>query len=261
MLRAQGITLRYDAPEVGRNLQDHAEVHMIYGASMRTLNQMNSWAWRALHGMRWLLQGRGAAAHPGADAIALLTTETGAETPDVLAYFGPYVGGLNDGRVELARSAGITLDVSVCRPQSRGYLELRSGDLRDPPAIHAKLLDSDADMARMLAGLRAIDKIVDTPPLSQLVTSRVDPKPAVLSDEQLINHARAVASPALHTAGTCRMGVNGASVVDPRLRVRGVENLRVIDASIVPSVPSYNLNAASMMIGARGAEFILEEAK
>lgn len=260
VLQSFGLTVVDDRPGVGRNLQDHMETMVLAEVNCRTVNQ-DSAPWRmALAGLDWMLRGRGAAAMPGADALAFVRTRPELVRPDILVYFGPYLAGLDEGGVALSKDPGIALDAGVCRPKSRGWLELRSADPRVPLAICPRLFDDPDDMATMVRGVRLLFEILDTAPLKGRVVRRIEPAGTV-SDAELEDYIRRVARPSLHTAGTCRMGSGPDAVVDARLRVHGIEGLRVADASIMPSLPACNLNAPVMMIGERAAELIKADAR
>ncbi|MGI9498889.1 MAG: GMC family oxidoreductase [Geminicoccaceae bacterium] len=157
--------------------------------------------------------------------------------------------------------SGFLIGVSNCRPTSRGHLQIRSADPLAPPEIHPGYLSTDHDIRELLEAVRFIRKLAATKAMKAVIDEEIQPGPGVISDDALIDDIRARAGTVFHPAGTCRMGPDPASsVVDPRLRVHGLDNVRVIDASIFPTLPSGNTNAPSIMVGERGADFVLEDA-
>jgi choline dehydrogenase len=156
--------------------------------------------------------------------------------------------------------SGFLLSVSPCRPTSRGHLQIRSADPLEAPAIHPNYLSTNSDLAELLTGARFLRRLAATPALSSVIAEEMKPGPATATDEALIDDIRSRSYSVFHPAGTCRMGPDPAtSVVDARLRVHGIGGLRVIDASIFPTVPSGNINAPCIMTGAKGADLILQE--
>jgi choline dehydrogenase len=147
-----------------------------------------------------------------------------------------------------------------CRPESRGWLRITSPDPAKPPAIQPNYLAAQADKDTMVAGLKVSRRIFATSAMRKYVTEEYLPGPQASSDEDLLNHVRATAGTTFHQTSTCMMGPGPMAVVDASLRVKGMERLRVIDASIMPTVVSGNTNATAIMIGEKGAEMILRAA-
>jgi choline dehydrogenase len=154
----------------------------------------------------------------------------------------------------------ITADAVVLHPESRGRVTLRSADPREKPRIRLNVLATDADLATARRGVRLARRIYATPPQSALVARECAPGVAVQSDADLNAYIRARAGVTQHPVGTCAMGVDSAAVLDPQLRVRGIAGLRVVDASVMPTVPGGNTNGAVMMIAERAADLILGRA-
>jgi choline dehydrogenase len=155
--------------------------------------------------------------------------------------------------------SGFYTSVSPCRPTSRGRVEIRSKDPSDPPRIIPNYFSTPEDVETLLAGARFLVRLAQTPSLSAVIASEIRPGEGRHSDEDLLADIRQRAYSIFHPCGTCRMGPEpGRSVVDPSLRVWGMEGLRVADASIFPSVPSGNTNAPAMMVGEKAAELMLE---
>jgi choline dehydrogenase len=151
--------------------------------------------------------------------------------------------------------------VSPCRPTSHGHLQIRSSDPADPPIIHPNYLATNHDIEQLLIGARFLRRLAATPSLRAIIAEELKPGTAAQSDEALIGDIRARAYSVFHPVGTCRMSPDPRdSVVDPKLRVHGLSGLRVIDASIFPTLTSGNTNAPAMMVGEKGAELVLGDA-
>lgn len=269
LLREAGIGVRRDVPAVGRNLQDHLCYDQVYRARVATLNDaLSPWWGKALAALRYALLRSGplsaSANHAGgfvqigADGVPSV-----AGRPDVQLYMCPLTFETMRADKRIATQAdpfpGINLSVSPCRPTSRGSVTIRSADPAAPPAIRIGGLATDDDVATMVAGARFLSRLSATRAMAGIVAAQLKPGP--LSDESaLVEDIRRRAYSIYHPCGTCRMGPDpAADVVDARLRVHGVENLRVVDASIFPAIPSGNINAPAIMTGWRGAELILDD--
>ena len=257
-LERHGIAMVVERSGVGRNLQDHPGIAMTYEVSIPTYNsEMALWK-KALHGANWLLRGRGAGTTPDAHVVGFVHSDTSLDLPDIQVHFTPAgyrVAGEGDLILE---QDSFTVIASVCRPRSRGSIGLSSPDPKAPPAIRHRLFADPDDRDRLGRGIRAVRRIVSSAPLASLVTRPLEPGwVAQPDDATMASYLTANAGTIYHPSGTCRMGVDADSVVDPRLRLRGAQNVRIADASIMPSVTSGNLNAPCMMIGEKAAELIL----
>jgi choline dehydrogenase len=252
--------VKVDRPEVGRNLQDHPGLGMTYEVSIPTFNaEMAPWK-QVLHGANWLLRGAGVGTTPDAHVVGFLRSDGQADVPDIQVHVTP-AGYLVAGEGELVlKQNSFTTVVSVCRPLSRGSIALRGPDPSMRPAIRHRLFEQQDDLDRLIGGIRAVRSIVAAPPLADLVVRPIEPDWSEAPDAEMAAYLRACAGTIYHPSGTCRMGADESAVVDPQLRVRGVERLRVADASIMPAVTSGNLNAPCMMIGEKAAELILKPA-
>jgi choline dehydrogenase len=156
----------------------------------------------------------------------------------------------------LHRYSGFTAAAWQCTPSSRGSVRIRSADPFDAPRIETHYLSTDLDRKTLVAGIRKLREIYAQPAFRDLWEAEVLPGPEVATDPQILDFARATGGTVFHASGSCRMGADADSVVDPQLRVRGVDRLRVIDASVMPIVTSANTNAASLMIGEKGATLL-----
>lgn len=150
----------------------------------------------------------------------------------------------------------MTSDVILLHPESRGWVDLRSANPADPVKIHLNIFSAEADFATARAGIRIARRLYGTEPMASLVAAETLPGSAVTSDEALDEHIRAFAQVTQHPVGTCTMGTGPSAVVDPQLRVHGIANLRVVDASVMPDVPGGNTNAPTIMIGEKAADIL-----
>jgi choline dehydrogenase len=255
-LRAHGINVVIDSPAVGENLQEHGGVWLTYHVRERTLNNEKGLLKQALHGLNWLFFGRGPATTPGAQAVAFLRSDAQQAQPDIQIHFAPVGYKVLPNSVTLYDEPTVSVLPNVCRPRSRGRVLLRSANPAEAPLIDMPLLGDPEDMRLLIAGCRVCREIMSQPAIAGLVLNESSPGPGVISDEDWAAFLRRAVSPCYHPVGTCRMGSDAASVVDPELRVRGVAGLRVADASIMPVVTSGNTNAAAIMIGEKASDLI-----
>jgi len=180
-------------------------------------------------------------------------------TPDVQVHFIIFSG--ETSGAALHPFPGFIASVCQLRPESRGFVHIKSGDPAQAPAIQPRYLSSAFDRDVVVAGLKLLRRIMTRPAMTRYVAEERKPGPQVTSDADLLDFARSAGSTVFHPTSTCRMGQDERAVVDERLRVRGIGGLRVADASIMPTVVSGNTNAAAVMIGEKGADMILQDAK
>jgi len=257
-LAEHGIPVRHDLPGVGRNLQDHYQARIVYRCTRPiTLNEVSHALWRkALAGLEWALFRTGPLT-VGAGVVALFwRTRPELATPDVEFHVIPFSA--DRPGEPLHPFPGFTVSTCQLRPESRGRLELRSADPADAPKIFPNYLATETDRRTMVDGLELIRRIAAQPALRPYVAEEHLPGPACRSREDLLAYVREKGTTIFHPTSTCAMGPasDPMAVVDPRLRVHGLEGLRVADASIMPTVVSGNTNAACIMIGERCADFI-----
>jgi choline dehydrogenase len=248
-LRGHGIAVAADAPQVGENLQDHPFNTVVCEVSDGSLVDAEHPRYLA----EWLLRRTGPLTSTIAEAFAFVRTKPGLPAPDVQFHFAPAY--FVDHGAEEYEGHALTLGPVLVTPRSRGNVRLRSADPKDKPRILTNSLADPEDVAAMVAGMKIAREIVAAGPLREVFRKELFPGPEV-GDADLEADLRSRMELLYHPVGTCRMGTDDASVVDARLRVRGVEGLRVADASIMPLVPGGNTNAPTIMIGERAADLI-----
>ncbi|WP_052402560.1 GMC family oxidoreductase [Muricoccus aerilatus] len=257
-LRRFGLPVLVDSPGVGENLQDHLYLHHTCEVTEESsINRQLRGARAYGHGAYYLATQRGLLSMGSSQAVAFLRAGPGVDRPDLQIMFRPLSWQFTpDDRLEIGRRPAVTASCCQLRPLSRGRVALRSPDPGNAPRIHANYLSHDVDWQVVIAGLRKMRLIFGTEPLSGRVIREVVPGMERQTDEQLMEYARLVGNSSHHWCGTCRMGTDALAVVDPQLRVRGVEGLRIVDASVMPLIPSGNTNAPTIMVGEKGADLI-----
>lgn len=259
-LKSIGVEVLVDAPGVGANMSDHYAVRITHRVDkLISINQLSRGPRLLREIARWVTLGNGALTFGVTSASVFCRSREGLSSPDLQLLFTP--ASYDQNRFgELERLSGMTVAVCPVRPESRGTVMAKSADPRQYPTIHPNYLTAANDMAVMLAGIRQTRQIFAQPALAQYSLGETLPTLAVESDADLEDFSRKAGTSLYHPVGTCRMGEGPAAVVDPRLRVRGIDGLRVVDASIMPTVTTGNTNAPSIMIGEKGAAMIREDA-
>ncbi len=260
LLKPLGIGVVADLPGVGAELQDHLQVRMQYRCTLPiTMNDViNSWRHRTAAGLRYLLLRKGLLAIGAGYAGGFFRTGPLAATPDVQVHF--IIFSADAVGAALHPFPGFIASVCQLRPESRGFVRITSADPRQPPAIQPRYLSARFDRETIVAGMKLLRRIMSQPAMRRYIAEERAPDPRCTSDAELLAFARANGTTVFHPTSTCRMGPDAAAVVDERLRVRGIERLRVVDGSIMPTVVSGNTNAAVVMIAEKGADMILEDA-
>lgn len=259
MLQQHGIGVLVDAPGVGQNLQDHFSVHVKALTLPGSSYNFDLLGWRQYwQGFRYLTTKGGYLALGSSLAAAFVRSGPDVEYADLEISFRPMTFTHSDsGAVAVDPYHAISASVYRVRPASRGQVLLRSSDPLLAPSFHPNYLHADEDKQAMLAGLRHVRAILALKPMASCIVREMSPGAAVQSDERLLEFMEEQGKCAYHPAGTCKMGRDTQAVVDSQLRVHGVERLRVVDASIMPTVTSGNTNAPTIMIGEKGADMIL----
>jgi choline dehydrogenase len=253
-LEALGIPVKANRAEVGHNLQDHLDFCTVNRCSQPVTYDYTR-AQALLVGLRYLLTHSGPGVSNLAEAGAFVRTALAPDArPDVQLHFVP--AQLDDHGRNRLPGHGFTLHACVLRPASRGVITLRSNRPEDRPRIAARYLSAPGDLAVLLEGMRLSRAIIAAPPFAPFRGREVYPGEDLSTPEELTAMVRRKAETIYHPVGTCRMGRDENAVVDGELRVRGVEALRVVDASIMPRLIGGNTNAPTMMIAEKAAEFL-----
>lgn len=261
LLRQHGIEVVQDTPGVGHNLQDHLQVRIVMRCSQKiTLNDdlmsLRRKAWMA---MRYAMFRTGPLTVAAGYAGAFFKTHERLETPDVQVHFIPF--STDKMGEKLHDYSGFTASVCQLRPESRGTIKIKSQDASVAPEIRINYLATDTDRTTNVEGLKILRKILHAPAMKPFVEAEVEPGLAIESDADLLTYCRQRGGTIYHPTSTCRMGNDPLSVVDQRLRVRGIDGLRVVDGSIMPDLVSGNTNAGIIMIAEKASDMILDDAR
>lgn len=255
-LRANGIDVLHDLPGVGENFHDHPGTSHIAWVDQPTYNVQHTLFHALLYGALWLLAGRGPGTTPDAHVMAFTRSRPELTRCDLEYHFTPVGYDLTDTGPILFDKPAVTALNNIHRPHSRGHVRLASGDPFAAPAIQPNLLGDARDIDTLVAGAKRLRAIFEAPSMARHVLGEFKPGKEVRSDDEWSDYVRSTAIGIYHPAGTCKMGSDRMAVVDATLKVRGLSNLYVADASIMPVIVSGNLNANCIMIGERCADFI-----
>lgn len=260
-LRKHGIAIVHESPGVGQNLQDHFYVHTGWRATQGSSYNENIAGLRKYwEGFRYLMTRKGFLALGSSQVAAFVKSHPDEPHADLQISFRPMSFQYNpNGTVEVERFPGLGVSVFQLRPSTTGTVTLRSTNPSDSADFTPNFLTSDYDTRSVISGIRQIRQIMSTEPMRSRVVSEEVPGPKVATDDDIIRWMEATGNSAMHQVGTCKMGNDPMAVVDERLRVRGIERLRIVDASIMPVMTSGNTNAPTIMIGCKGAEMIAED--
>lgn len=265
ILRPLGVDMVLDAPGVGRNLQDHLGIDYRYRARVPTLNsQLRPWWGKLWHGMRYVLTRRGPLSLSINQGGGFHRTRRELDRPNMQLYFTPltYISAPRRTRPMMSPDPfpGFALGIQPTRPTSRGSLQIASPDPSAPPAIHPNYLSTNHDVAEMVEGVRFIRTLAAAPSLARLIESEIQPGPEVSTGDALLEDIRQRSGSVFHPVGTCRMGPDRrCDVVDARLKVHGLSGLRVVDASVFPTLTSGNTNGPTIMVAEKASDMILED--
>ncbi|GMU72620.1 MAG: alcohol dehydrogenase [Burkholderiales bacterium] len=267
LLREFAVPVVRDLPAVGEHLHDHLCIDYVYRANVPSLNEvLRPWSGRLRAGWRYLVHRDGPLAMSVNQAGGFVRSRDGLDAPDLQLYFSPLsYTRPTPGKRALLRPdpfPGFLLSAQPCRPASRGRIALASNDPFAPPRIEPHSLEAPQDLDDLVAGARLLRRLAAAPSLAAVVEREMAPGPGVRDDDQALREdIRERASTVFHPVGTCRMGPEPrTAVVDARLRVHGVTGLRVVDASVFPSITSGNTHAPVLMVAERAADFVLEAA-
>jgi choline dehydrogenase len=272
-LEALGIDIVADRVEVGENLQDHLMPRICYATSEKgTVNHfLNSRLAQVSEGLKFVFARKGMLAKPPLTATAFLRSDDAQELPNLRLQIGllsakqripaadPY-GTTPAARAGLDPDSSIHIGVYDLYPQSRGSVHLRSADPAERLAVRPNYLSTTADRVAIVAGLRHAAALAEARPLKAIITGEIRPAFSAPSDDELLDYAQATGHTCWHPTGTCRMGDDSDAIVDPRCRVKGVERLRVVDASVFPLITSSNTNVPVFMLAERISRMIRDDA-
>ncbi|MGB6103299.1 MAG: GMC family oxidoreductase N-terminal domain-containing protein [Pusillimonas sp.] len=260
VLEQAGIPVAHALPGVGENYIDHYATRMNWRVKgTRTLNEMTRGYRLALSVAEYYSKRTGILTLGTGLAFGFVKTRPEMLTPDVQFFF-MHASYANAAERRLDKSPGMTIGVAQLRPKSRGSIHVRHSDPAQAPRIRPNLLGDPGDGHCLVEGMKIARRIVNQPAMQQYVDAELNPGPGCCSDKQWLDFARQNGQTIYHPIGTCRMGTDALAVVDPRLKLRGLEGIRVIDASVMPSMVSGNTQAAVMMIAEKGADMILQDA-
>ena len=265
LLASLGIAPVVDAPAVGRNLQDHLAVSYFYKTSVPTLNdELRPLHGRIRAGLRYLLNRSGPLSMSVNQGGGFVRSGPDAVRADLQLYFSPvsYTQSPLSERKLLNPDpfSAFLLSFNACRPTSRGHLQIASADPFVHPAIYPNYLATDHDVQQAMRGIHLLRQIAATRPLADIITEELVPGSHLMTDAELLDDFRMRADTVYHPTSTCMMGPEPTtSVVDARLRVHGVQGLRVVDASVFPNLTSGNTNAPTVMVAEKAAAMILAD--
>ena len=267
LLRSHNIDVVHDGAAVGRNMQDHLCYDHAYRSRVPTLNdELLPLMGKLKAGLQYALRRQGPLALSVNQGGGFFKTRPDVPHPDVQLYFSPlsYEKAPPGVRALMQPDPfpGFLVSVSPCRPTSRGEIMIKSPHATESPAITPNYLSTNDDVATLLAGARFLRRLSLMPSLKAVIDEELQPGHICADDAHLVADMRARAYSVFHPCGTCRMGPDATeAVVNPNLKVHGIDRLRVVDASIFPTIPSGNTNAPAIMVGERGATFILADAR
>jgi choline dehydrogenase-like flavoprotein len=261
LLKSHGINVVLDAPGVGNDLQDHMQVRIVMRCAQPiTLNDvLNHPLRRVMAGARYAAFRKGPLTIAAGTSGAFFKTDPRLASPDVQIHFLPF--STDKMGEKLHPYSAFSASVCQVRPESRGSLRIRSADPMAPPEIRINYLATETDRSVNVEGLKILRKILAAPALKPFVIEEAEPGAKVTSDDDLLAFCRLRGSTVYHPTSTCRMGNDPLAVVDQRLRLRGIEGLRVVDASVMPDLVSGNTNAPVIMIAEKASDMILQDAR
>ena len=265
LLQQYGITPVVDLPAVGQNLQDHLGICYFYRSRVRTLNnELYPLTGKIKAGLQYLFTRGGRLSMSVNQGGGFIRSAPELLAPDLQLYFNPASYTQNRERTRRMMDPdpfpAFLLSFNSCRPTSRGHIGIQSPDAREPPSIVSNYLSTEKDLNDVRVGTRLLRRLAATSPLADAIESEMLPGSSLTTDEELLQDFRKRAGTVFHPVSTCMMGPNAQdAVVDARLRVHGIEGLRVIDASIFPTVTSGNTNAPTALVAWKGADMVIRD--
>jgi choline dehydrogenase len=258
-LRRLGIEVRHALPGVGENLRDHyaPRTRWAIGAKGITFNDRGRGLGLVRQALQYALTGKGLLGMVGAPMRAFVRSRDGLDAPDLLLGWVPMLTVPGPKGPKISRQSGVTCYAHPMRPESKGHIHVVSTDPRTPPAINFNFLSSPVDAALTVRAVRIARAIMTAPAMAPMQVTELAPGADKDTDEEILDWVRGAAETTYHPVGTCKMGTDAMAVVDHSLRVRGIDGLRVADASIMPTLTSGNTNAPSIMIGEKAADMVL----
>jgi choline dehydrogenase-like flavoprotein len=258
-LQQLGIKVRHDLPGVGDNLQDHLQIRCAYKVTgIETLNERSQKLWQKIGiGLEYAVRRRGPMSMAPSQLGTFAKSDPSRDTPNLQYHVQPLT--LPKFGEPLDPFPAFTASVCNLRPTSRGYVAITSPDPQVHPVIHPNYLSTEEDRRVAAQSIRLTRRIVSQPALACYAPEEFRPGPDIDGEEALAKAAGDIGTTIFHAVGTCRMGTDEAAVVDPRLRVRGLDGVRVIDASIMPTITSGNTNSPTIMIAEKGAAMVQED--
>jgi choline dehydrogenase len=261
-LRDLGIEVRHALPGVGENLRDHyaPRTRWAIGTKGITFNDRARGLGLVWQALRYALSGQGLLGSVAAPIRAFVRSREGLEAPDVLLGWVPMLTEPGPKGPRISRQSGVTCYAHPMRPESKGHIHIVSADARRAPAINFNFLSSPIDAEITVRAVRIARAVMTAPAMASMGVTEIAPGTSRTTDDEILAWVKQVAETTYHPVGTCKMGSDGMAVVDARLRVHGLEGLRVADASIMPTLTSGNTNAPSIMIGENAADMVLKDA-
>lgn len=258
LLNKHSIPIVKELPGVGQNLQDHLQIRLVFKTKQNTLNdELNSYFKQFKVGLQYFLNRTGALTLAASQIVIFTKTKEDLERPDIQFHFQPLSADKPGDGVH--PFSAFTTSVCQLRPHSSGHLEIQSTDPLQHPAIHPNYLSDERDLAVAVESIKVARRIAEAPALAGEILDEFVPGREFQTDEELLLAARKFSQTIYHPTSTCKMGHDDMAVVDDRLRVHGIQSLRVADASIMPEITSGNTNAPSIMIGEKASDMILED--
>jgi choline dehydrogenase len=259
-LAEHGIAVQHDLPGVGQSMQDHYQARIVLKCTQKiTVNDIMMSKTRMVKtGLQYLLTRKGPLTIAAAQAGLFARTRRELETPDV--QFATVIFSADRPAEGLHKFSGFSVIVYQLRPESRGELKLKSADPAVPPAMHPNYLATETDRRTLIDGLKLGRRLLATPDMQAFIASEYIPGEQVQTDDEFLDYAKQYGGTVFHPTSTCRMGDDAMAVVDAELKLRGMEGLRVVDASIMPAVVSGNTNAATIMIAEKAADMVRQRA-